>query len=94
MTGNKPNSSETHLIVKGTVQGVFFRAKTKKHADALGVKGYVKNLPDGSVEICIAGQSTDALVEKLKTEPPPVQIEEITTFTKEGSESYNDFFIR
>jgi acylphosphatase len=40
-----------HLDIKitGKVQGVFFRASTKAVADQLGVKGIVKNLPDGSV---------------------------------------------
>ncbi|RYZ97303.1 MAG: acylphosphatase [Sphingobacteriaceae bacterium] len=39
------------IIVKGKVQGVFFRAATKAVADQLGVKGYVKNQKDGTVYI-------------------------------------------
>jgi len=43
----------THLdiIVKGKVQGVFFRAATKAVADQLGIKGFVKNEPNGDVAI-------------------------------------------
>jgi acylphosphatase len=37
------------LTIRGNVQGVFFRAETKKMADLLGVKGYIKNQKDGSV---------------------------------------------
>ena len=38
-----------NIHIKGLVQGVWFRASTKETADRLGVKGIVKNLPDGSV---------------------------------------------
>lgn len=40
-----------HIIVVGKVQGVFFRAYTKKKACQLGITGWVKNKSDGSVEI-------------------------------------------
>jgi len=40
-----------NITVKGKVQGVFYRASTKAVADQLGVKGNVKNLPDGGVFI-------------------------------------------
>jgi acylphosphatase len=39
------------IIVKGKVQGVFYRASTKAVADQLGVKGYAKNEPNGDVAI-------------------------------------------
>lgn len=44
-----------HVFVSGRVQGVFFRAETKKTADSLGVSGWVKNLPDGRVEAVFEG---------------------------------------
>ncbi len=44
-----------HILVTGRVQGVFFRAFTKKSADDGGVKGWVKNLPDGRVEAFAIG---------------------------------------
>jgi acylphosphatase len=40
-----------NILVKGKVQGVFFRASTKAVADQLGVKGLVKNFPSGDVYI-------------------------------------------
>lgn len=46
------------IIVSGRVQGVFFRVTTKKKADELGVKGFVKNLPDGRVYIEAEGDQT------------------------------------
>ena len=39
------------LTIKGKVQGVFYRATAKDVADQLGIKGWVKNLPDNKVEI-------------------------------------------
>lgn len=44
------------LNVSGKVQGVFFRASTKDAADALGIKGFVRNEPDGSVYIEAEGE--------------------------------------
>lgn len=48
------------FIIKGTVQGVGFRAFTREVAIAAGLTGYVKNLKDGTVE-CVASGSGDAL---------------------------------
>jgi acylphosphatase len=49
-----------NLIVKGKVQGVFFRGEAKENADKLGVKGWIKNHDDGNVEIMAKG-TDDAL---------------------------------
>ena len=46
-----------HIIIKGKVQGVLFRATTKAVADQLGVKGYVKNEPGGDVAIVAEGDN-------------------------------------
>lgn len=43
------------VTVKGKVQGVFYRASTKAVADQLGVKGYIKNEPNGDVFIIAEG---------------------------------------
>lgn len=43
-------------LIKGTVQGVFFRASTLRQAEILGVTGWVRNTVDGHVEVCIAGE--------------------------------------
>lgn len=51
------------VIVSGKVQGVFFRASVKKVADALGVKGFVRNEHNGSVFVEAEGE--DDRVNKL-----------------------------
>ncbi|NOX91074.1 MAG: acylphosphatase [Gammaproteobacteria bacterium] len=49
--------------VSGQVQGVFFRASTRHEAERLAVSGYVRNLPDGRVEVLACGAKS--LVEEL-----------------------------
>jgi acylphosphatase len=44
------------VIIHGLVQGVAFRAYTHNQATALGVKGWVRNLPDGTVEALFEGE--------------------------------------
>ena len=43
------------FVVRGRVQGVFFRASTRAEALRLGLDGHARNLPDGSVEVVAAG---------------------------------------
>ena len=44
-----------HILVRGLVQGVWFRESTRHEATRLGVRGWVKNLPDGRVEAVFEG---------------------------------------
>jgi acylphosphatase len=57
--------SARHAVVHGTVQGVFYRASAEQEARRLGVAGWVRNLPDGSVELLVEGD--DAAVEQMLT---------------------------
>lgn len=94
MTGQTPPSTETLLIVKGTVQGVFFRATTKRLADRLGIRGYVRNLSDGSVEICITSGNVDSLIAALKKEPPPIHIESVSKTSHIRKQEFSSFQIK
>jgi acylphosphatase len=47
---------QVHLVVRGRVQGVFFRASTQREARRLGLTGWVKNRADGGVEILAEGE--------------------------------------
>ena len=49
---------ELKAVVKGLVQGVFFRRTVQEHAYDLSLSGYAKNLSDGNVEICLQGKIT------------------------------------
>ena len=44
-----------HVLVAGRVQGVMFRESTRREAAAIGLSGWVRNLPDGRVEALFAG---------------------------------------
>lgn len=59
------------IIVKGKVQGVFYRASTKAVADQLGIKGYVKNEENGDVAIAAEGDkmSMDMFLDWCKEGP-------------------------
>ncbi len=49
---------QLHLVVRGRVQGVYFRASAQREAKRLGLNGWVKNRPDGAVEILTEGEET------------------------------------
>jgi acylphosphatase len=55
-------TKRVELVIRGRVQGVFFRAATQREARRLGVTGYVKNRADGSVEVLAEGDE-DAIRE-------------------------------
>ncbi len=63
-------------LVAGRVLGVFFRVSTREQAQQLGLSGYVRNRPDGQVEVVACGGQ--ALVEKLQAwlwrGPPHAQV--------------------
>lgn len=60
------------FLVSGRVQGVFFRASTRQHADRLGLAGRAVNLEDGRVEVIASGEA-DALqaLERWLHDGPP-----------------------
>jgi len=60
-----------HCYVEGKVQGVWFRASTEKKATELGITGWVRNLPDGRVEVLASGEKAkiSELHEWLKRGP-------------------------
>ena len=58
------------VIVSGHVQGVFFRDRTRREAHRLGVAGWVRNCPDGTVEACFEG--------------PPNAVAELIRWSREG----------
>ena len=67
-----------HVIVKGVVQGVFFRAHTQKEAEKHAVLGWVKNKEDGTVEAVFEGNQAEveALVQWCHTGPPFSRVEQ------------------
>lgn len=68
-----------YILVSGKVQGVFFRAFAKHKADSLGLKGYVRNLENGKLEVCVVGPQNllDRFIEYLKEGPPGAEVTDI-----------------
>ena len=66
--------------VTGKVQGVFFRHSARLEAERLGIRGAARNLPDGSVEVLVAGAAAalDELREWLRRGPPMARVDEVT----------------
>jgi acylphosphatase len=62
--------------VEGRVQGVFFRDSTRREAQQLGISGYARNLPDGSVEVLACGSESAVaqLKEWLWVGPPAARV--------------------
>jgi len=54
------------IFLSGNVQGVLFRAYAKVNAQKLGLRGYVRNLNDGRVEVWVEGGDDDKLFEMLR----------------------------
>jgi acylphosphatase len=80
-----------HIIVSGKVQGVFFRQSTKEQADRLGLRGWVRNNADGSVEIAVFGgqEAIASFIGWCRQGPPgaavsDVQVESLANQTYEG----------
>ena len=67
------------FVLSGRVQGVGFRYFVQDHAAVEGVHGYVRNLPDGRVEVLMEGDDDSVLrVERaLRRGPPGARIEEV-----------------
>ncbi len=70
---------DVHLIVRGRVQGVWFRAGTQEQALQLGLCGWVKNCPDGSVEIHAQGEkeTLEQFINWCRKGPPAAQVSDL-----------------
>jgi len=80
------------LTVKGIVQGVGFRPFVYRLAKAMGLKGYVKNTGDGTVEILI-DRDVEDFVRRLKKEKPPIAVVESVRVEEVSGEVPEEFII-
>jgi acylphosphatase len=80
-------------LVRGRVQGVFYRAATREEAQKRGVTGYARNLEDGKVEVLLCG-SPDAVGHMkawLWQGSPAAQVSEVTCRLVDDEKSYESF---
>jgi acylphosphatase len=85
-----------HVMIHGRVQGVWFRATTKKHATKLGLVGWVRNTDDGRVEAVFQGENAvvDEMIEWCHQGSPLSRVEYVDTKDIDVDESLTDFIVR
>ena len=90
------DSKAVRIRVTGFVQGVGFRYFVRREADRIGVTGFVRNLPDGSVESVAAGRSAavDEFVRRVRSGPPSALVREAFVEEIELPEAFDRFDIR
>jgi len=84
-----------HAYVSGIVQGVGFRYFVYRHAKMLGLKGFVRNLPDGRVEVVAEGEEENLrrLVSLLWQGPVGAYVKNVEVEWSEAKNEYSDFEI-
>jgi acylphosphatase len=84
-----------NVKVSGRVQGVYFRAFTQRHAVSLGLAGYVRNLPDRSVEVHAEGdrEALEQLLETVRKGPPGARVDSIELSWIKYTGKYHQFAV-
>lgn len=85
-----------HMTVSGRVQGVFYRDTVRRKAYEIGVKGYVRNLSNGDVEIIAEGNDNQLreLVEFCKNDPGYSKVGEVKVKEEKVSGEFSEFEVR
>ena len=74
-----------HVRITGRVQGVFFRAEAADRARSLGVAGWIRNVPDGTVEAVFEGEDghVDSLLEWCRRGPSGARVDDVAVELEE-----------
>ena len=83
-------------VVRGRVQGVFFRGSVQARADHLHVSGYVRSRPDGAVEVCAEGEryQLEKLSEYLYVGPPAARVDNVEVEWGAATGGYRGFSVK
>lgn len=81
------------IVVSGRVQGVMFRESMRRQAEAHGVSGWVRNLPDGRVEAILEGDEpdVDALIEWSRRGPSRARVDATEVAWEEHTGEFEGF---
>jgi acylphosphatase len=85
-----------HVIVRGMVQGVYFRAHTRDEARALNVTGWVKNRRDGAVEAIFEGPEEDVneVIAWCHQGPARAHVTEVHVDWQNYAGEFKEFFVK
>jgi len=85
-----------HLKIHGLVQGVYFRSSARQKARELGLSGWVKNMPDDTVETVAEGKENNLNEYKkwCETGPPEARVENIQEKWEEPRGEFKGFGIK
>lgn len=88
--------SNLRAVVHGKVQGVYYRAFTARTAKQLSLKGYVRNLPGGQVEVEAEGEKAalEQLLQILKEGPDGAHVDKVDATWSAGKGLYTAFDVR
>jgi acylphosphatase len=96
MVKQDPTLASFHAVVTGLVQGVYYRAFVEEHARALGLTGYVRNVPR-SVDVEVEAEGDRAkleqLVECLHQGPRAARVEKVTVRWGDYRGRFPDFTV-
>ena len=84
-----------HVIVRGMVQGVYFRAHTREEATTHNVTGWVKNRKDGGVEAVFEGSEEDVkkVIDWCHKGPAWARVTDVRVDWQDYSGEFKEFFI-
>jgi acylphosphatase len=73
------SDARVRAVIRGRVQGVFFRAETRDRARSLGLSGWVRNVPDGSVEAVFEGEREriESILDWCRRGPGLAEVEDV-----------------
>jgi acylphosphatase len=85
-----------HLVIRGRVQGVFYRATTQEKARELGLVGWVRNRADGAVEVIAEGarEELEKLVEWCRVGPKHAQVIDVDINWQPSAKDFTEFTIK
>jgi acylphosphatase len=85
---------EVRLRLHGDVQGVGFRDYVRRLATRHGVKGFVRNLPDGSVEVVAQGEPLRTFLDSVRRGPSYARVASVDEEERDAAENWFEFEIR
>jgi acylphosphatase len=91
-----PEKSRVHVVVRGVVQGVGYRYFAVDEARDRSLAGWVRNLPDGSVEATVEGESglVEEFIARLRIGPPSSRVTAVQVQRERFAGEFDSFTVR